>query len=158
VSQEYFVPVTRKLGVDPRSARREVELLAEFDVVVPEVPDILAAIDLHRLHGFSFWDAVVLREAKPDGWGTFLRRYARSPADRWGANFESVPVGFSLRVTRYSLLFVHARHLHPVRAHRVARNAPVQRLRDLLAVAVVAQLLFIGGTADERNFRQDRWH
>src|SRR5271168_4110018 len=49
VLQEYFVTVTRKLQVDPRLARRKVELLAEFDVAAPEVADILAAIDLHRL-------------------------------------------------------------------------------------------------------------
>lgn len=67
VLQEYFVTVTRKLHVDPRIARRKVELLAEFDVAVPEVADILAAIDLHRLHGFSFWDALVLRAAKQSG-------------------------------------------------------------------------------------------
>jgi predicted nucleic acid-binding protein len=67
VLQEYFVTVTRKLHVDPRVARRKVELLAEFDVASPEVADILAAIDLHRLHGFSFWDALVLRAAKQAG-------------------------------------------------------------------------------------------
>ena len=67
VLQEYFVTVTRKLHVDPRVARRKVELLAEFDVAAPEVADILAAIDLHRLHGFSFWDALVLRAAKQAG-------------------------------------------------------------------------------------------
>lgn len=67
VLQEYFVTVTRKLGVDARLARRKVELLAEFDVVAPEVADILAAIDLHRLHGFSFWDALILRSAKQAG-------------------------------------------------------------------------------------------
>jgi len=67
VLQEYFVTVTRKLHVDPRIARRKVELLAEFDVASPEVADILAAIDLHRLHGFSFWDALVLRAAKQSG-------------------------------------------------------------------------------------------
>jgi predicted nucleic acid-binding protein len=67
VLQEYFVNVTRKLNVDPRIARRKVELLAEFDVAAPEVADILAAIDLHRLHGFSFWDALVLRSAKQSG-------------------------------------------------------------------------------------------
>jgi predicted nucleic acid-binding protein len=67
VLQEYFVTVTRKLRVDPRIARRKVELLAEFDVAAPEVADILAAIDLHRLHGFSFWDALVLRAAKQAG-------------------------------------------------------------------------------------------
>jgi len=67
VLQEYFVTVTRKLHVDPRIARRKVELLAEFDVAAPDVGDILAAIDLHRLHGFSFWDALVLRSAKQSG-------------------------------------------------------------------------------------------
>ena len=67
VLQEYFVTVTRKLQVDTRIARRKVELLAEFDVAIPNVPDILAAIDLHRLHGFSFWDALVLRSAKQAG-------------------------------------------------------------------------------------------
>ncbi len=67
VLQEYFVTVTRKLHVDPRIARRKVELLAEFDVAAPDVGDILAAIDLHRLHSFSFWDALVLRAAKQSG-------------------------------------------------------------------------------------------
>jgi predicted nucleic acid-binding protein len=63
VLQEYFVTVTKKLRVDAAIARRKVELLAEFDVAAPEVSDILAAIDLHRLHGFSFWDALVIRAA-----------------------------------------------------------------------------------------------
>ncbi len=67
VLQEYFVTVTRKLHVDAGIARRKVELLAEFDVAAPEVADILAAIDLHRLHGFSFWDALILRAAKQAG-------------------------------------------------------------------------------------------
>jgi predicted nucleic acid-binding protein len=72
VLQEYFVTVTGKLGVDARTARRKVELLAEFDVATPGVADILAAIDLHRLHGFSFWDALVLRAAKQAGCGVVL--------------------------------------------------------------------------------------
>ena len=67
VLQEYFVTVTRKLNVDARIARRKVELLAEFDVAAPDVTDILAAIDLHRLHSFSFWDALILRSAKQAG-------------------------------------------------------------------------------------------
>lgn len=67
VLQEYFVTVTRKLGVDAKVARRKVELLAEFDVAAPDVADILAAIDLHRLHGFSFWDGLILRSAKQTG-------------------------------------------------------------------------------------------
>jgi len=67
VLQEYFVSVTRKLHLDVRIARRKVELFAEFDVAAPELADILAAIDLHRLHGFSFWDALVVRAAKQAG-------------------------------------------------------------------------------------------
>ncbi len=67
VLQEYLVTVTRKLKLDPRTARRKVELLSEFDVAAPQVADILAAIDLHRLHGFSFWDALVLRTAQQSG-------------------------------------------------------------------------------------------
>jgi predicted nucleic acid-binding protein len=72
VLQEYFVTVTRKLHVDARIARRKVELLAEFDVVSPEVNDVLAAIDLHRLHGFSFWDGLILRAAKQAGCGVLF--------------------------------------------------------------------------------------
>lgn len=67
VLQEYFVTATRKLQLDARIARRKVELLAEFDVAAPELADILAAIDLHRLHGFSFWDALIVRAALQAG-------------------------------------------------------------------------------------------
>jgi len=67
VLQEYFVAVTRKLNLDVRIARRKVELLAEFDVFSPDVSDILAAIDLQRLHNFSFWDALIIRAAKQAG-------------------------------------------------------------------------------------------
>lgn len=72
VLQEYFVTANRKLGVEAGIARRKVELLAEFDVVAPELPDIIAAIDLHRLHGFSFWDALAVRAAKQGGCSVLL--------------------------------------------------------------------------------------
>lgn len=72
VLQEYFVAVTRKLHVDAAIARRKVELWAEFDVAIPELADVLSAIDLHRLHGFSFWDALVLRAAKQSGCSVLL--------------------------------------------------------------------------------------
>jgi predicted nucleic acid-binding protein len=72
VLQEYFVTVTRKLGLEAKVARRKVELLAEFDVAAPDVDDVLAAIDLHRLHGFSFWDGLILRSAKQAGCSVLL--------------------------------------------------------------------------------------
>ena len=67
VLQEYFVSATGKLKLDAELARRRVEVFAKFHVSEPTVNDILAAIDLHRLHGFSFWDALILRMAKQAG-------------------------------------------------------------------------------------------
>ena len=67
ILQEYFVTATKKLHIDPSVVRRKVELLAEFDVVAPGLDDIIAAIDLHRLRGFSFWDALVVQTAKQSG-------------------------------------------------------------------------------------------
>ncbi|HVT14870.1 MAG TPA: PIN domain-containing protein [Thermoanaerobaculia bacterium] len=63
VLQEYFVTATRKLGVPPEIARRKVELFARFDLFLIGLEDILGAIDLHRLHGYSLWDALVVRAA-----------------------------------------------------------------------------------------------
>jgi predicted nucleic acid-binding protein len=67
VLQEYFVSATGKLKLDAELARRRVEVFAKFHVSEPTVSDILAAIDLHRLHGFSYWDALILRMAKQAG-------------------------------------------------------------------------------------------
>ncbi len=67
VLQEYFVAATRKLAVDTAVARRKVELFANYHLVVLDVEDVLAAIDLHRLHQVSFWDALVVRAAKEGG-------------------------------------------------------------------------------------------
>ena len=67
ILQEYFAAATRKLGIEVEVARRQVELFANFHVVVLDVEDVLAAIDLHRLHQVSFWDALVVRGAKQGG-------------------------------------------------------------------------------------------
>lgn len=63
VLQEYFVTVTRKLGVAAEIARRKTELFGRMHLVRPDLQDLLGAVDLHRLHGFSFWDALVVRAA-----------------------------------------------------------------------------------------------
>jgi predicted nucleic acid-binding protein len=67
VLQEYFVSATGKLKLDSGLARQRVEVFAKYNVAEPAVGDILAAIDLHRLHGFSFWDALVIRCASQSG-------------------------------------------------------------------------------------------
>ena len=67
VLQEYFVNATRKLGLDPGLVRHKVETYCRFEVVEPVATDILAAIDYHRLHRISFWDALVLHCARKAG-------------------------------------------------------------------------------------------
>jgi predicted nucleic acid-binding protein len=67
VLQEYFSAATRKLGIDAAIARRKVELYSRLDVVRLQPSDLLAAIDLHRLHQFSIWDALILRAALISG-------------------------------------------------------------------------------------------
>jgi predicted nucleic acid-binding protein len=67
VLQEYFVNVTRKLGVDPEIARQKVELLTELNVIVLSVADVLAAVDLHLLDKISLWDALIVRAASKSG-------------------------------------------------------------------------------------------
>ena len=67
VLQEFFVISTGKLGVEPAIARRKIELLGEMDLVRIDLDLILAAIDLSRLHAFSFWDALVVKAAAVAG-------------------------------------------------------------------------------------------
>lgn len=65
VLQEYFSAATRKLAVPIETARRKIELLsARTDVFSIAPEDIVQAIDLHRLHSFSFWDALIVRMAQ----------------------------------------------------------------------------------------------
>ncbi len=67
VLQEYFAISTRKLGVDPELAQKKVELMTGLRVVRFVEDDIIRAIELHRLHRISFWDAMIVHAAKIGG-------------------------------------------------------------------------------------------
>jgi predicted nucleic acid-binding protein len=67
VLQEYFTAATRQLHVRPDIARRKVETFARLDLVQVDLDLILSAIDLHRLHAVSFWDALIVRAALANG-------------------------------------------------------------------------------------------
>ena len=67
VLQEYFVAAQRKLKLDSGLIRKKVEIYTRFYVAEPRIDDIFAAIDFHRLHQVSYWDALVLRMAKQAG-------------------------------------------------------------------------------------------
>ena len=63
VLQEFFAAATRKIGLNSEHARRRVVVYSRFDVVTFARADLLAAIDLHRIHRFSIWDSLVVRAA-----------------------------------------------------------------------------------------------
>lgn len=72
VLQEFFSVVTRKLRMPAEQARRYVEQWNKIDVVLVRPEIILGAIDLHRLHSLSFWDALVIKSAGAAGCGRLL--------------------------------------------------------------------------------------
>jgi predicted nucleic acid-binding protein len=67
VLQEFFAAARQKLGLSAVEARRRIEVYSHFDAVRLDVDDVLAAIDLHRLHDLSIWDALILRAATMSG-------------------------------------------------------------------------------------------
>ncbi|MEO8660582.1 MAG: PIN domain-containing protein [Bryobacteraceae bacterium] len=67
VLQEYFVVATRKLGVAPEVAQRKVELMSRMRVVRFQDSDVISAIEFHRLHQISFWDAMIVHAARAGG-------------------------------------------------------------------------------------------
>ena len=72
VLQEYFVAATRKLKMSAEDARARVELFNQLDVVLIQPDMIVDAIDLHRLHQLSFWDALIIRSAVAGGCSRLL--------------------------------------------------------------------------------------
>ena len=72
ILQEYFVAVTRKLGIDAEIAKRRVEIFSLLHTVQITPQDVLSAINLHRLYPLSFWDSLVIHAAKISGCKTLL--------------------------------------------------------------------------------------
>ncbi|MBE3132097.1 MAG: PIN domain-containing protein [Acidobacteria bacterium] len=67
ILQEYFVTATRELRVPAELTAGKTSILGRLHVLPPGLDDILAAVDLHRLHGLSFWNALVVRSALVSG-------------------------------------------------------------------------------------------
>jgi len=95
VLQEYFMVATRKLGVDPALARRKVELFGQLTLVRTQLVDVVGAIDLHRLHGLHFWDALIVRSAQQAGCVRLL-----SEDMQHGRRFDGVEIADPFRSLR----------------------------------------------------------
>ncbi len=65
VLQEFFNAVTRKLErpVAPDAAAAAVRALARLTVVPADAELVVAAIDVHRRHQISLWDALIVQAA-----------------------------------------------------------------------------------------------
>jgi predicted nucleic acid-binding protein len=72
VMQEYFVAAQKKLGLGTDQARLRVQALGRLEVIVVRPELILGAIDLHRDHSLSFWDALIVRSAVAAGCSRLL--------------------------------------------------------------------------------------
>jgi predicted nucleic acid-binding protein len=66
VLQEFYVVVTRKLAhpLDEERAARALRGLAKLDVVVIDVPLVMAAVDTSRTAKLSLWDALIIEAAR----------------------------------------------------------------------------------------------
>jgi predicted nucleic acid-binding protein len=97
VLQEFFAAATGRLGVGAAEVRRRIEVFAHMDVVRLDVHDVLAAIDLHRLHELSIWDALVVRAALIAGCRTLYTEDLQH-----GRRFEALQVIDPFRETSAS--------------------------------------------------------
>ena len=67
VLQEFYNAATKTVGLDSFKAQLLVEEMAEALVVRLTAKDVIAAIEIHRLHRLSIWDALILRAASVSG-------------------------------------------------------------------------------------------
>ena len=63
VLQEFYVNVTQKIPVplERNTARQIISDFSQWQVHIPEVGDVLQAIDLQQAYALSFWDAMVIQ-------------------------------------------------------------------------------------------------
>ena len=64
VLQEFYVTVTRKMGVEPLQAKRILHTFRHLETVLIDADDIDRAIDGSIAWQVSFWDALVLTSAR----------------------------------------------------------------------------------------------
>ena len=72
VLQEFYVAVTRKLGVQPLAAKGILKTLAVFETVQVSPALIQEAVDCSILNQLSFWDSLILAAAASAGCGVIL--------------------------------------------------------------------------------------
>jgi len=72
VMQEFYVAVTRKLGVEPLVAKGVLKTFAVFEIIQISTALIHEAIDCSILNRLSFWDSLILAAAASAGCSTLF--------------------------------------------------------------------------------------
>lgn len=74
VLQEFFVTVTNKISspLDIAKATGIVKNLSKWNIIVNDVNTLLAAIEIHEEHKFSFWDSMIIAAAIKGGANALL--------------------------------------------------------------------------------------
>jgi predicted nucleic acid-binding protein len=67
VLQEYVNVALRRLGLQPALIRERLAFYARFEVVAASPSLVAGALDLHVLHGLSFYDALIVHAAQVSG-------------------------------------------------------------------------------------------
>jgi len=69
VLQEFYVTVVQKINkpIKPEMAASIIADLSQWRLHIPDVDDVLEAIEIHRRNSLSFWDAMIICSAKKLG-------------------------------------------------------------------------------------------
>ncbi|PTN37189.1 PIN domain-containing protein [Desulfonatronum sp. SC1] len=69
VLQEFYVNITRKIPqpLTPSIARGLIENYCAWEVMTPEVQDVLRASEVQERNSLSFWDAMIIVSASKAG-------------------------------------------------------------------------------------------
>lgn len=70
VVQEFYVATTRKMGVDPLSAKGILRTFTAFEITQTSLDLIEDAVDCSILNQISFWDALIVAAAAATGCST----------------------------------------------------------------------------------------
>jgi predicted nucleic acid-binding protein len=63
VIQEFYVTITKKLGIDPLTAKEILVSFERFEIVITTLRMINEAIDCSIINRLSFWDALIISAA-----------------------------------------------------------------------------------------------
>ena len=72
VIQEFYVVMTRKMGVEPVLVKGLLQLLRQFEIVTVDFDSITNAIDFSIIHQLSFWDALIISSAQKANCSTVI--------------------------------------------------------------------------------------